>query len=82
MGIEAENGDVFEADSATSIEGRLPSLIKIFWDVNDDTKLFRDFFRETKGAMAVSEAHCITHKVCRYMDSHSVTTDYTFLLYR
>ena len=63
LGIEAENVHEIGGDGVSSFEGRLPSLIKIFWDINEDTKRFREFFRETKGALAISEAHCITHKV-------------------
>ena len=63
LGIEAESAHNIEDEGVLSFEGRLPSLIKIFWNVNDDTKRFREFFQETKGALAISEAHCITHKV-------------------
>ena len=63
LGIEAESSTNIEDEDALSYEGRLPSLIKIFWNINDDTKRFREFFREAKGALAISEAQCITHKV-------------------
>ena len=64
LGIEAETSVSIEDESVASFEGRLPSLIKIFWNVNDDTKRYREFFRENRGALAITEAQCITHKVC------------------
>ena len=63
LGIEAETSVSIEDESVASFEGRLPSLIKIFWNVNDDTKRYREFFRENRGALAITEAQCITHKV-------------------
>ena len=63
LGIEAESSSNIDDEGISSYEGRLPSLIKIFWNVNDDTKKFREFFRESKGALAITEAQCITHKV-------------------
>ena len=54
IGIEAQDGDH---------EGALPSLIQITWENNDDMKNLATFFTLTKGAVSVSEAQCITHKV-------------------
>ena len=54
IGIEAEDGEH---------EGALPSLVTIAWEHTDDVKNLASFFTLTKGAVAVSEAQCITHKV-------------------
>ena len=54
IGIEAEDGDH---------EGALPSLVTIAWENTDDVKNLASFFTLTKGAVAISEAQCITHKV-------------------
>ena len=53
IGIEAQEGDH---------EGP-PSLVTIAWENTDDVKNLASFFTVVKGAIAVSEAQCITHKV-------------------
>ena len=55
IGIEAEDGG--------DHEGKLPSLVYIAWENGDDVKKLANFFTLTRGAVAVSEAQCITHKV-------------------
>ena len=54
IGIEAEDGDH---------EGALPSLVTIAWENSDDIKSIANFFTLRRGAVAISEAQCITHKV-------------------
>ena len=54
IGIEAEDGDH---------EGALPSLVTIAWENTDDIKIMANYFTQTRGAVAVSETQCITHKV-------------------
>ncbi len=54
IGIEAQEGDH---------EGALPSFVTIAWENTDDVKNVADFFTLHKGALAISEAQCITHKV-------------------
>ena len=57
IGIEAQDGDH---------EGALPSLVNIAWENSDDVKNLASFFALTQGAVVLSEAQCITHKVlCR-----------------
>ena len=53
IGIEAEDGDH---------EGALPSLVTIAWENSDDIKSIANFFTLRRGAVAISEAQCITHK--------------------
>jgi len=53
IGIEAQEGDH---------EGP-PSLVTIAWENTDDVKNLASFFTVVKGAIAVSEAQCITHKI-------------------
>ena len=55
IGIEAEDGG--------DHEGKLPSLVYIAWENGDDVKKLANFFTLTRGAVAISEAQCITHKV-------------------
>lgn len=54
IGIEAQEGDH---------EGALPSLVTLAWENTQDVKNVANFFTLQKGAIAVSEAQCITHKV-------------------
>jgi len=54
IGIEAQEGDH---------EGDLPSLVTIAWENTEDVKNLAGFFTLVKGALAVSEAQCITHKI-------------------
>ena len=54
--IEAENG-------SSVYEGKLPPLVQIAWHFNDKTKAVKEFFTQSKGAVAITEARCITHKV-------------------
>ena len=61
IGIEAEDGG--------DHEGKLPSLVYIAWENGDDVKKLANFFTLTRGAVAISEAQCITHKV--YLNSYS-----------
>ena len=56
VSIEAEDG-------GNSYEGTLPPLVQIAWHYNDKTRKIKDFFLKSKGAVAISEAQCITHKV-------------------
>ena len=65
IGIEAEDGG--------DHEGKLPSLVYIAWENGDDVKKLANFFTLTRGAVAISEAQCITHKV--------YVTKYLVLLY-
>ena len=58
IGIEAEDGDH---------EGALPSLVTIAWENSDDIKSIANFFTLRRGAVAISEAQCITHKVRLYL---------------
>ena len=54
--IEAEDG-------SSAYEGKLPPLVQIAWHFNDKTQAVKDFFVQSKGAVAITEARCITHKV-------------------
>jgi len=54
IGIEAQEGDY---------EGTLPSLVKIAWENTNDVRNLATFFTLVKGALAISEAQCITHKI-------------------
>ena len=60
IGIEAEDGG--------DHEGKLPSLVYIAWENGDDMKNLANFFTLTRGAVAISEAQCITHKVSTYSE--------------
>ena len=59
IGIEAQEGDY---------EGTLPSLVKIAWENTNDVRNLATFFTLVKGALAISEAQCITHKVSKFTE--------------
>ena len=52
-----------DEDGSSAYEGKLPPLVQIAWHFNDKTQSVRDFFIQSKGAVAITEARCITHKV-------------------
>lgn len=54
IGIESDYGDY---------EGRRPPLNEMAWRQTDGHEQIQQFFKETSGAVAVSQVQCITHKV-------------------
>ena len=58
IGIEAA-----EELLGSSTEGLLPPLVTAAWQKTDAYERVRQFIFRTRGAVVVSEAHCITHKV-------------------
>jgi hypothetical protein len=61
IGIEAE-----DVNDDGGHEGALPSLVTIAWENTNDVKKLATFFTFTRGAVAISEAQCITHKVSEH----------------
>jgi len=52
-----------DAGSSSSYEGRLPPLVQIAWHYNGKTRALKEFFLRSRGALTVSEAQCVTHKL-------------------
>ena len=66
IGIKAQEGDH---------EGTLPSLITLAWENTEDIRALNALFTVHKGAMAISEAQCITHKVGLLSKLHLVAKE-------
>jgi len=62
LGIEAEAGEV-RSSTGGRLEGTLPPLVSAAWQKTGDYERARQFIFRSRGAIVVSEAHCITHKV-------------------
>ena len=56
IGIEAEEDDGRH-------EGLLPPMVSVAWQKTDEYEKVRQFIFKTRGAVVISEAQCITHKV-------------------
>lgn len=56
IGIEAE-------EDGGRHEGLLPPMIQVAWQKTEEYEAVRQFIFRTRGAVIISEAQCITHKV-------------------
>lgn len=56
IGIEAE-------EDGGRHEGQLPPVVSIAWQKTKEYEAVRQFIFKTRGAIVISEAQCITHKV-------------------
>ena len=59
VGVEVEEKD-------SRLEGQLPALVNVAWQKTEDYQRVKKFLLETRGAVIISEAQCVTHKV-RYV---------------
>ena len=56
LGIEAE-------EHGGRHEGLLPPVVAVAWQKTEEYEAVRQFIFRTRGAVAIAEAQCITHKV-------------------
>ena len=56
LGIEAE-------ESGGRYEGDLPPMVTVAWQKTKEYENIRQYIFKTRGAVVLSEAQCVTHKV-------------------